>query len=986
MKNIHQPGAFDVFLSHNSQDKPIVRELGEALKDRGLEVWLDEWELVPGHPWQTALEAIIHETRSAAVLVGASGFGPWHEAEMRALLSKLVTKGLPVIPVLLPGAEKEIELPLFLPSVTWVDLRDGLTDDGLDRLEWGITGKKPTRRRTQPATPEPDLSKWLARVETTHSRLTPTFQRKRKTALSHIYVELRIAERERMERWREACRAATKVTGGPGGDRMTLEEILGLDVDGDLVTGRWLLYGDPGSGKTTLLRHLAATLAKRGQDGEATWVPVVESLPKLARERAAYFPDLLAEHFRRILGGDVGAHAERLDALAESGRLLLLFDGLDEVPKEHRDEVEELLVGAAERWEDAVIVVTSRPIGGRSPGEDFRHLELLPFADKDRREFLAKWLTEDAAPDWTRADAALAHLHRDPMVRELAGNPLYLTLLATLFEEGVDIPERRSRLYDKIFEFLLAGKHWPDREAIKYQDKVHGALRYLAEEMTRDDVDVEPFSALESRLADLAPARAELASCLRWADDPGLFLNEVAEKTSILGAHDGDEADWRYWHRTFREALAAERLEALREKEGEEALLAHARERTEEDAGRWAEPYALLVGRIDEPGELVRELAKANRALGLRALGTAQGVGEEVLAEVLELADDWKERIKVYRRVPSLLGAKEGEALAARDAEAALRLIDRLRQRKSNDGNDLFFLEQAAVEIAQSCPEVRLKIEELRARFFDHLPSPPRELFETIVTPKDREVELWREIPAGTFWMGGPDSEPDFDEEKAPLGAYDDERPQHEVEISQPLRMMATQVTNAQYRAFDPSRGSEDPGQASHPIAEVSWYEAAAFCRWLARGGYDGARLPTEAEWEYACRAGTTSRFWNGDTKENVAEVGWYGGNSGIRTYRVGEKAANPWGLYDVHGNVWEWCGDTWALDAYKSRAEKQPVVDPCLPPSDPWDTQELRVLRGGSYWLGAGHLRAACRFGFGSGHRGDGFGFRVLLCGSPEP
>jgi hypothetical protein len=130
--------SFDVFLSHNSKDKPVVRRLSKAMKARGLRVWLDEWELVPGQSWQEALEQIIKTAKAAAVLFGPAGLGPWEEPEMRACLCEFVKRRLPVIPVLLPGAPKEPELPLFLQEFTWVDLRGGLKKDGLTRLQWGI--------------------------------------------------------------------------------------------------------------------------------------------------------------------------------------------------------------------------------------------------------------------------------------------------------------------------------------------------------------------------------------------------------------------------------------------------------------------------------------------------------------------------------------------------------------------------------------------------------------------------------------------------------------------------------------------------------------------------------------------------------------------------------------------------------------------------------------------------------------------------------
>lgn len=133
---------FDVFLSHNSKDKPTVIQLSDELRTRGLRVWLDVEELIPGRPFQQALERVIQTTASAAILVGKDGLGPWEIPEMRACLQEFVRRALPVIPVFLPGAPTSPELPLFLREFIWVDLRDGITKPGIDRLVWGITGVK----------------------------------------------------------------------------------------------------------------------------------------------------------------------------------------------------------------------------------------------------------------------------------------------------------------------------------------------------------------------------------------------------------------------------------------------------------------------------------------------------------------------------------------------------------------------------------------------------------------------------------------------------------------------------------------------------------------------------------------------------------------------------------------------------------------------------------------------------------------------------
>lgn len=140
-----ETNAFDVFLCHNSKDKPEVMRVGERLKERGILPWLDEWELRPGLPWQRLLEEQIEQIKSAAVFVGEDGIGPWQQMELEAFLREFVHRGRPVIPVLLPDAPKEPKLPLFLKGMTWVDFRKW-DPDPMDRLIWGITGKRSSGR------------------------------------------------------------------------------------------------------------------------------------------------------------------------------------------------------------------------------------------------------------------------------------------------------------------------------------------------------------------------------------------------------------------------------------------------------------------------------------------------------------------------------------------------------------------------------------------------------------------------------------------------------------------------------------------------------------------------------------------------------------------------------------------------------------------------------------------------------------------------
>ena len=249
----------------------------------------------------------------------------------------------------------------------------------------------------------------------------------------------------------------------------------------------------------------------------------------------------------------------------------------------------------------------------------------------------------------------------------------------------------------------------------------------------------------------------------------------------------------------------------------------------------------------------------------------------------------------------------------------------------------------------------------------------PADLFR-IVQTKDGELDLWCEIPAGTGWIGSPEGE---------KGRHDREGPRHQVEITRPFWMSAVPVTNAQFGAFDPEKANAD--RPDHPVVEVSWDDATAFCHWLAEErDFKGARLPTEEEWEYACRADRSTAYWNGDTEADLAKVGWYESNSGRSTLAVGEKPANSWGLYDVHGNVWEWTASPWKD---YSRQATGLTVDPAETPADlaAASPRVRRVFRGGSFWGTAQFARSAYRNHWNPGVRNVDLGFRVLLPFAPS-
>ncbi len=216
-------------------------------------------------------------------------------------------------------------------------------------------------------------------------------------------------------------------------------------------------------------------------------------------------------------------------------------------------------------------------------------------------------------------------------------------------------------------------------------------------------------------------------------------------------------------------------------------------------------------------------------------------------------------------------------------------------------------------------------------------------------------------IPAGIYLMGSPDE-------------Y--EKPIHQVTISKPFAMGKYPVTNAEYRKFRPKHDSGKYQDLSlnddtQPVVRVSWEDAMAYCTWLSEQTGKDYRLPTEAEWEYCCRAGTNTRYWWGDEigKNNANCNGCGSQWDNKQTATVGSFKPNPWGLYDVHGNVWEWCNDWYAEDYYQQSPDHDPIG-----PRD----GAARVLRGGSWHSNAGNVRAANRSRYEPGNQSTLVGFRA--------
>lgn len=201
-------------------------------------------------------------------------------------------------------------------------------------------------------------------------------------------------------------------------------------------------------------------------------------------------------------------------------------------------------------------------------------------------------------------------------------------------------------------------------------------------------------------------------------------------------------------------------------------------------------------------------------------------------------------------------------------------------------------------------------------------------------------------IPPGDFMMGSSSDD---------SMSRNEEYPHHEVKISSGFYLSASPITQQAFTNITGKNIADNRTSSFLPIESVNRYSACDFCSLLSKETDVPVRLPTEAEWEYACRAGVRSRYYWGDSPKDADAFAWHAGNSVGEIHPVGEKKPNPWGLYDMLGNVWEWCSDRYSHDSYRHSI----MVNPQGPESG-----QRGCVRGGSFFNSVDRIRCASRGG----------------------
>ncbi len=594
----------------------------------------------------------------------------------------------------------------------------------------------------------------------------------------------------------------------------------------------------------------------------------------------------------------------------------------------------------------AGVAIGARGLGSAPAGEDAG-------APPAPAEDPVPGLLEEAGGLWAKGDAAGAAAK---CRKAMAGRP-----------SDADL-EALRRSYEAARDALDLADSWERR----------GDLRKAAE---RIDAAVQagpppaPHSLLD-RASELG-RRAEGAEKEARNRERAQGWLDIARQHRVAGAWDqaiDAVGQARKYLGDSPESGGDEARKLLEEANAEESLHRHLKHRSaaeaaarEKDFEKAIREYTAALGVRDEPslraalGEAERLKKEADEAL--RKRGIYESAWTE--GESRRQAGQWPEALAAYREA-SAHAVDAGAEVAKRIAECRREIAAAaLYSEAARDAEQAAQREdwEAAESAWKRALEARPRDETASRRLAG---AGKRLAVLEIWLDDDQRVKLTLvRLPAGTYTRGSPVAEP----------RPDSDEPPHQVTITRPFYLQTTEVTQAQWEAVMGvgSKRSEFRGDPNLPVVHVSRRDCGEFLRRLAPRLADAGRpgleahLPTEAEWEYACRAGSGGRFCFGDDESRLGEYAWFSGSAGDVTHRVGERKANEWGLFDMHGNVFEWCRDGYA--AYPAGA----VSDPAGP-----ESAELGILRGGSFVYGASHCRSADRVPVSPDLRARYAGFRV--------
>lgn len=756
-------------------------------------------------------------------------------------------------------------------------------------------------------------------------------------------------------------------------------------------SSRMVLLGDPGSGKSSCVKQFASQLAARNlEEGNFSGrpqgaLPVFVVLHELAtamaktsgsdfskqqstRQQFTEFLGYLKEFLADSLNLEEDEYATFLNREIEEGKVVLIFDGLDEVPNEQREKIRDIVTTISRKCTTIhQIIVTCRIrsyYGDTVFPAKYSVYTLAPLSVTKRKEFIESWYNAYVANGSMKGSDAENRIQdlcakvEDDDLSEMTENPMMLTNMIMLHRKDTKLPEERVRLYSKIVNLLL--NRWHVEQKIPVSKDIHVLLKdskkllRLAERLAYEAHDRKAVSDDDLQRKDLL----EWLEKDEYLGDPGLageFLEYVDKRAGLLMGMGGDGGkrpkSYKFPHRTFREYLAGcyllrnDRSGSIRRNFGPKVLL--------------GESWALAV-------QLGAEELFYNRS------------GEERLLDLLydlcsveqtNTQDTWR-KVVASARIAMLLERKT----VAADIEGGEICGEKyLGILLGNCVNALKCEVLTAFE--------RIDVARLLGKYGD----PRFDQAFYALPPRDHLCGFVR-IPAGGFKMGGD--------------MFDNEKPVHKVDLYA-YYIGRYPVTVDQYRMFLHRTGQEVDEKLGKmggnlPVTEIDFFQALAYCDWLTeelrashqtpvelldklRSGWK-ITLPSEAEWEKASRGPDGQEFpWDGPFDAAKANC-WMTGISSVCPVGCFSAGRSCYGIEDMAGNVWEWTRSLWGEDwekmsfpypyDYKDRRREDLAAG----------NQVFRVLRGGGFIGNQVLLRCAFRFGVPPDDRINFVGFRVVL------
>jgi len=735
------------------------------------------------------------------------------------------------------------------------------------------------------------------------------------------------------------------------------------------------ILGEFGTGKTWFTHHYAYQLMQKYFKAKSKGLkrprlPIVVHLRDYSK--ALNSESLFSDFFFRKHEIPLPGYSA-FKQLNRMGKLLLIFDGFDEMA----DKLDRQKM-INNFWELARVVVPGAKTILTCRTEHFPNA-------REGRDLLSAELK-----------ASTANLTGDPPqfemleLERLDVDQIREALLKRTDQRTVDIIMGHPELLDLasrpvMLEFILEAL--PDIEAGNLIDLSRIYLYAIRAKLERDIKHERTFTSLADKLYFMSEISWEMLTSEKMSLNYRLFPDRLKNLFDPIVTEEKDLDHWHYdmmgntllirnddgdytpAHRSLLEFFVAFKITA------QMGLLPSdftslARSQSNIDKHSRATDYvwsSYFRREVDEKGEIclippLGRFCPEDKDMTLAALGR---MGEAVLRFIHEMTNVEEVRLDFHKLLSEIMVEFKAGNRDPQKEQDIIRFILSFRalsqewEAEAEEGTSIRDFWKDRLEQEMGAAGEKAKPETMRL---------------SISGGDSIEIEMVQ-IPAGAFLMG--------DEVDGPI---------HRVGITKPFMIAAAPVTQVLYRALTGKRPADFQAD-DFPVENINWFEAVQFCNDLSKelnleSAYRidgehvewdqesfGFRLPSEAEWEYACRAGTSTRFACGDLETDLETIGWYGQNSGNKTHPVKRKTPNVWGIFDMHGNVWEWVWDRYG--EYPSGL----AADPKGP-----ERGDDRVIRGGSWYARARLCRAANRYRSEPVNRYDGFGFRLARSVAPGP